>query len=201
MRIILKSFLVILSIGLSAQYLCSPGYVMSGTGNVNNLVGVGLHPEQAAQIDANYATSIKEDLIPYSSTPTLNPDLGTATKPFKDLYTTGTHNYGVFVPTLAATPVEGTNSLRKGMVNVIPTNAANNVGLLAPVPVAGDRYEIVNNSGASQRIKAAGTPGVNGAAAGTYAISTTGSRLLCVATSATNYQCDMVAQVLTPAGP
>lgn len=184
----MKRILLILSV-----FLTSTAYADCASD-----LGVAFPFSQSTALCTKYGPSQATSIIPQAGATIF---IGSVGSPVAGIYSKGVLNAGVFVPTLAATPVEGTNSLAKGQFNAIPTNAANNVGLLAPVPAVGDRYFGLNNSGASQRIKAAGTPGINGAAAGTYAIITTGSYFDCTATSATNYSCSMASQVLTPAGP
>lgn len=105
----------------------------------------------------------------------------------------------VYVPTMAATPAAGTNDIRKGF-NAIPTAAASTAACLPAVPVAGDTFEGYNNAGAAVRVKACGTPGINGGAAGTYFPVAIATYFRCVANSATSYQCGTLA-VPTPAGP
>lgn len=109
-------------------------------------------------------------------------------------------NMAVYVPTLAATPVVGTNRFLPGL-NVIPTNAANNAGILGEAtPVAGQEFTIVNASGAAQRIKAGGGATLNGATAGGYIVLATLASVRCYSTSATNYNCEQPV-IPTPAGP
>ena len=106
----------------------------------------------------------------------------------------------VYVPTLAATPVQGTNNFAPGL-NVIPTNAANNAGILgSATPVAGQEFTIVNASGASQRIKAGGGATLNGATAGGYIVLASLASVRCYSTSATNYNCEQPV-IPTPSGP
>jgi hypothetical protein len=108
-------------------------------------------------------------------------------------------NQAVYVPTFAATPAAGTNDIKKGF-NAIPTAAANTAACLPAVPVAGDVFEGMNTMANSVRVKACGTPGINGAAAGTYFPVAAATYFRCVASSATAYQCGTLA-VPTPAGP
>lgn len=104
-----------------------------------------------------------------------------------------------YVPTMAATPAAGTNDFKPGL-NVVPTAAANTAACLAAVPSPGDSYEIFNNGPNAIRVKACGTPGINGAAAGSYIPLATFQKASCHANSATAYLCD-VKTVPTPAGP
>ncbi len=106
----------------------------------------------------------------------------------------------VYVPTLAATPVAGTNIFQPGAINVVPTHAANTAGLLPPTPIVGDEFRIKNASGANIRVKAGGAATMNGATAGGYAVMATGTVLDCIATAADNYDCIVPVQP-TPAGP
>jgi hypothetical protein len=104
-----------------------------------------------------------------------------------------------YVPTLVATPVDGTNVYKPGL-NIVPTVAANAVGCLPAVPTPGDTFTIVNANPNAVRAKACSTPGVNGGAAGTYISIATKARADCVAESATSYFCSF-GVVPTPAGP
>lgn len=108
-------------------------------------------------------------------------------------------NVPVYVPTFAATPAAGTNDIKKGF-NAIPTAAANTAACLPAVPVAGDVFEGMNTMANAVRVKACGTPGINGAAAGTYLTVAAATYFRCTASSATAYQCGTLA-VPTPAGP
>jgi len=105
----------------------------------------------------------------------------------------------VNVPTFAATPAAGTNDIKKGF-NAIPTAAANTAACLPAVPVAGDVFEGINTMANSVRVKACGTPGINGGAAGTYFPVATQTYFRCTASSATAYQCGTLV-IPTPAGP
>lgn len=105
-----------------------------------------------------------------------------------------------YVPTLAATPVAGTNIFNYGL-NVVPTNAANNAGLLHATPVPGKPpYVIVNAAGAAIRVKAGGTATLNGATAGGYISVASLASVRCYATSTSNYNCEQPV-IPTPAGP
>lgn len=108
-------------------------------------------------------------------------------------------NLAPYVPTLAATPVAGTNDLQR--LSIVPTAAANAAAGLPAVPVAGSCYKIVNTGPNSIRVKAYGTPGINGAAAGTYIPLATMVTADCCASSATAWYCGTSAGVPTPAGP
>jgi hypothetical protein len=106
----------------------------------------------------------------------------------------------VYVPTAAATPVAATNKVVAGSFNAIPTAAANTAVCLPAVPEVGDSFEGINAGPNTVRLKACGTPGINGAAAGTYIPLATMTYFTCFANSATAYQCGTLA-VPTPAGP
>lgn len=106
-------------------------------------------------------------------------------------------NQAVNVAVLATVGVVGTNDIKKGF-NVLPTYAANFSACLPAVPVAGDTFEGFNEGANTVRVKACGTPGINGAAAGTYFPVATQTYFRCVARSATAYQCGTLA-VPTPA--
>ncbi len=105
----------------------------------------------------------------------------------------------VYVPTFAATPAAGTNDLKIGF-NAVPTAAANTAACLPAVPAAGDQVEGFNPMANTVRVKACGTPGINGAAAGTYMPLATMNYFRCTAESATAWRCGTLA-VPTPAGP
>ncbi len=104
------------------------------------------------------------------------------------------------VPTMAATPVAGTNEFSPGL-NIIPTAAANTAALLGPsTPVPGQRFTINNNSGATVRIKAAGGATLNGATAGGYITIVSLATVNCFTASLTNQVC-MQPVIPTPQGP
>jgi hypothetical protein len=104
------------------------------------------------------------------------------------------------VPTMAATPVVGTNVFSPGL-NVVPTAAANTAAFLgAATPVPGQEF-IINNSGPNAvRVKAAGGATLNGATAGGYISVPTLATVRCITASATNQVC-LQPVVPTPAGP
>lgn len=105
-----------------------------------------------------------------------------------------------FVPTMAATPVAGTNFFRPGP-NVIPTAAANTAAFLgAATPVVGQEFIITNNSGASVRAKASGGATLNGAVAGGYIVIANLATVRCRTASLTNQTCEQPV-IPTPAGP
>ncbi len=106
----------------------------------------------------------------------------------------------VYVPTFAATPAAGTNDLKPGKFNAVPTAAANAAACLPSVPVAGQVVEGFNTMANAVRVKACGTPGINGGASGTYFPVAAATYFKCVADTATNWNCGSLA-VPTPAGP
>lgn len=103
----------------------------------------------------------------------------------------------VYVPTMSANPTPGVNDLKRGF-NAIPTAASSTKACLAPVPVAGDVFEGINTGPNAVSIVTCGTPGINGAAAGTGIPLATKTYFRCVANSSTAYQCGTLA-VPTPA--
>ena len=146
-----------------------------------------------------YATSGKDVIVAVGSTPT----------PLTKTNTTGISlqvagqgfNLGpAYVPTMAATPVAGTNVFAPGL-NIVPTAAANTAAFLgAATPVVGQRFVINNNSGASVRIKAAGGATLNGATAGGYIVLASLATVDCFTASTGNQVC-LQPVVPTPAGP
>ncbi len=105
-----------------------------------------------------------------------------------------------YVVTPALTAVAGTNVIL-GSVAVFPTAAANAAALLPSSPTAGMVKLIVNNGpnavkvrvGVTETMNALGTPGASlGAPLATM------QQMRCVATSATNWNCNQMA-VATPA--
>ncbi len=103
------------------------------------------------------------------------------------------------VPTMAATPVAGTNDIYAGL-NIVPTAAANTAAMFAATPVVGTQYQIFNSGPNSVRIKGGGATTINGATAGGYVVMATLTNAYCVVTSASNINCS-VAPAPTPAGP
>lgn len=103
------------------------------------------------------------------------------------------------VPTMAATPVAGTNLIYPGL-NVIPTAAADTAAMFAATPVVGVQYQIFNSGPNTVRIKGGGATTLNGATAGGYIAMATLTNAYCVVTSASNINCS-VAPAPTPAGP
>lgn len=93
------------------------------------------------------------------------------------------------VPTMAATPVVGTNEFYPGL-NVVPTAAANTAAFLGPsTPIPNQRFLISNASGAAVRVKAAGGATLNGATAGGWISVASLATVECFTQSATNQVC------------
>lgn len=103
------------------------------------------------------------------------------------------------VPTMAATPVAGTNVISPG-VNVVPTAAANTAALLPATPVPGQRFTIINNGPNAIRVKAGGASAINGGSAGNYISVATLQQADCVTIGAAAHNCALKT-VPTPAGP
>lgn len=104
-----------------------------------------------------------------------------------------------YVPTMAATPVAGTNQIIPGL-NIIPTAAANTAAMLRETPVVGEQFIVWNSSPNSVRVKSGGTATMNNAIAGGYVVLPTLGRMICQTTSASNNVCNLEA-LPTPAGP
>lgn len=107
--------------------------------------------------------------------------------------------YLVNSPTLAATPVAGTNMFKLGL-NVIPTHAADTAGLLPTPQAAGEVVRIASAASNTVRIKPGGTNTINGGSAGAYLPIATGGVTVCTATTATAWSCNPDVQP-TPQGP
>ncbi len=105
-----------------------------------------------------------------------------------------------YVPTMAATPVAGTNDFKLGL-NSVPTAAANTVGCLPVSPVDGDIVVVDNSMANAVRVKACSTPGVNGGAAGTYASVAAWQRAILKYDAALVTWMASLDTVPTPAGP
>jgi len=105
-----------------------------------------------------------------------------------------------YVPTMAATPVVGTNEFKPGL-NVVPTAAASTAAILGPsTPVPGQHF-IINNSGPnSVFVKAGGGATLNGATAGGKIALPTLATVECLTASATNQIC-LQPVIPTPAAP
>lgn len=109
----------------------------------------------------------------------------------------GIDEYAVpYTITAAATPTAANVIL--GKIAVFPTAAANTAALL-PSPTAGTIKRIINSGPNAVRVKAAGTDTMNGTAGGYVALATL-QQAVCVAQSATAWNCD-IGTVPTPAGP
>lgn len=128
-----------------------------------------------------------------------------------NVYTGGTQRLSIdgsgnmvnpaYVVTPATTAVAGTNDIA-GIVNVVPTAAADTSAFLPASPTAGMVKYIFNNGGAgafrvraplTATMNAVGTPG-----AGQYIAVPVKNSAMCIATSATNYFCSLMV-VPTPA--
>ncbi len=107
--------------------------------------------------------------------------------------------YAPYVPTMAATPVAGTNDFA-GLVNAVPTAAANTAALLPAGPTAGTLKYIINTGPNAIRVKMGSTNTVNGGTAGGYISVASLQQARCIADSATNWNCQL-STVPTPAGP
>ena len=105
----------------------------------------------------------------------------------------------VAVPTMAATPVAGTNNFVVG-VNVVPTVAANQAAIFPATPVAGSEITIYNNGANAVRAKAGGASTINGSTAGAYIPIAAKQKAHCVNTDGTDWACEL-STVPTPAGP
>lgn len=104
-----------------------------------------------------------------------------------------------YVPTMAATPVAGTNQIIPGL-NIVPTAAANTAAMLRETPVVGEQFVILNSGVNSVRIKSGGVATMNGVTAGGYVVLPALGRMTCQTTTASNNSCDLQA-LPTPAGP
>jgi hypothetical protein len=146
---------------------------------INELMGLGVPGITAAKFDELYRTAIPTEM--------------TYNAGFND-------RLSAYVPTLAATPVAGTNLFKPGL-NVIPTNAASNAGFLgAATPVVGQQFRIINNSGAAQFIKASGGATLNGAQAGGKISIASLAIVDCITMSTGNQVCEQPV-VPTPSAP
>jgi hypothetical protein len=154
------------------------------------------------------AQSLKRDLVGLGVPAEVANELGNSIPP---AYATAGYSQDVrfqagaaprlapFVPTLAATPVAGTNDFRIG-INAVPTAAANTAAILPTPAGAGQQVIVANTMANAVRIKAGGTNTINGSAAGAYIPLAAQAVADCHATSATNWYCGYRA-VPTPAGP
>lgn len=104
-----------------------------------------------------------------------------------------------YVPTMAATPVAGTNKFQEG-VNVVPTAAANTAALLPATPVPGQIFTIINSGPNAIRVKAGGAAAINGGSTGNYISVATLQQADCVTIGAAAHNCS-IKTVPTPAGP
>lgn len=71
-------------LALALLSLCVVSSAFAGTAQVNALIGLGLPPELASQIDATYSSAIPASEIPSTDN---TFDLGSASKQFRTLYT------------------------------------------------------------------------------------------------------------------
>lgn len=104
-----------------------------------------------------------------------------------------------YVPTMVATPAAPTNVVRA--LSAIPTAAANTAALLQSAETVGSCLKGFNTGPNTVRIKAEGTPGINGGAAGTYIPLATQVGYECCRVASASWYCTTTAGVPTPAGP
>ena len=103
-------------------------------------------------------------------------------------------------PTLAATPVAGTNVFLPGL-NLVTSSTLNHGAFLGQAtPVPGQSFTIVNNTANASRAEAAGGATLNGATAGGYISIAAQATVQCMTASSGNQIC-MQPVVPTPAGP
>lgn len=160
---------------------------------------------QATTLCTKLGLSQAVSVIPQT---TNSVDLGSSSSVFRSAYvgtslvfSSGANSVlTAYVPTLAATPVAGTNQFLPGL-NVVPTHAANTAGFLgAATPVPGQQFTIVNESGNAIRVKAAGGATLNGATAGGYISVANLATVDCITASSGNQICRQPV-IPTPAGP
>jgi hypothetical protein len=166
---------------------------------------LGVAHTGAKVLDDAYSASVRTAPLP-SGDNTI--DLGSAAKAYKSVYVDTAVVYGiganaqlaVYVPTMAATPVAGTNMIVPGL-NIVPTAAANTAAFIgAATPVVGQQFVVVNNSGATVRLKASGGATLNGATAGGYIGVASLATVRCTTVSATNQTCEQPV-IPTPIAP
>ena len=105
-----------------------------------------------------------------------------------------------YTVTPAATPALPANAILPGY-NVVPTAAANTAGTLPSTPIPGQHFRIFNSNAANAvRVKAGGAATINEVTAGGYISVAAKTTVVCVASSATNYECALQVNP-TPAGP
>jgi hypothetical protein len=104
-----------------------------------------------------------------------------------------------YVPTMAATPADGTNMLT-GRYNSIPTAAANTAALFETTPTSGVVKVTCNRGVNAVRLKAGGASTLNGSTAGAYIPLAVQQCAYCVNDDGTNWSCGLLT-VPTPAGP
>lgn len=163
--------------------------------------------------DANNALDIKLMSVDSSDNTVINAKSGKSIKlsaaetSIAEVNSTGLKfnaGYGLiqapYVPTMAATPVAGTNVVKPGL-NVVPTAAANTAAFIGgATPVPGETFRIVNASGQTVRLKAAGGATLNGATAGGYIAVPNLATVDCTTASTSNQVC-LQPVIPTPAGP
>lgn len=201
----MKKLIPYLIIGVFAvtSLFYSQNSVIAGNTEVLNLIGYGMSPELAGQLDKQYSSAVTSSEIPAVNNAI---NLGSATKAFQTIYTNGIVNFGgsasnIYVPTPVATPVAGTNIVNYGL-NIIPTAAANTAVFLPLVVTPGAAVRVFNSNAANAvRVKAQGTPGINGSAAGLYVSIPALGYVEFIGQSATNWAEYVSAVAPTPAGP
>lgn len=188
------AFLITLFIGTGA-------FAQTCNSNLGNV----FVPAQINKLCSAFGSAIVNSVVPSASN-TYN--LGSSSKTWANVYvgTASVMSVGAnvqlaaYVPTMAATPVTGTNFFAPGL-SIVPTAAANTAAFLGPAtPIAGQQFRINNNSGASVRVKAAGGATLNGATAGGYIVVPNLATVDCLTASTSNQVC-MQPVIPTPAGP
>ncbi len=165
-------------LAIGAFITTNPSFVLSGTSQITNLMGLGMSGPLAGLVDAQYNTAIAT-----------SPTLSSSTLGYRGVQ---------YTITPAATPAAGTNDIRP--LSVFPTAAAGASAGLPATVVTGQVYTVCNGGPNAVRVKAYGTPGINGGAAGTYIPLAAAQCVDCVGSSSTNYNCSL-GVVPTPAGP
>lgn len=170
----------------------------------NNL-GVAFPASQKSALCNKLGGSVVISQVPQADN---SIDLGSSSKVWRNVYigTSALFSAGAgrvlapYVPTMASTPVAGTNFVAPGL-SVVPTAAANTAAFIGPAtPVPGQEFIVSNNSGAAVRLKAAGGATLNGATAGGYISVASLATVQCFTQSATNQVC-LQPVIPTPAGP
>lgn len=200
MKKIIMPFLAVLTVGLSAMYFTE--YAVSGSGNVSSLTGLGMHAEVAATVDQLFGSAIRENILPYSLTPTLNPNIGSATKPFKNIFLSSDTTYtangagpkfpaaSVITPDTAyPTPNAGSTLLNRVTILAAGAPTAAFVNLPATAAVVGEEYKIYNQGSNPLAIVPQPLSLINVSAAATPFSCTTLKECNCVALSTTTWGC------------